>query len=158
IPYPDKTGDQLRWGVPCLVLALLFLLAFLRNEDDPGFRNLAHLILGGVGALMCVGGLLAGNVRGQCLLHQGLIFCTIVAVYILPFVGSRGISEAVGYRAAGGLAVLGALVVVVALGRSMFGTGAYRYFTSYGLIFILVGILYVLAGACTALDWPFFVL
>src|SRR4051794_1616762 len=51
MPFPEKVGDSFRYGVPCILLSLLFLLAFLRNEDAPFYRDLAQrvLLLAGVG-------------------------------------------------------------------------------------------------------------
>src|SRR5262245_30156425 len=58
IPHPKVMGDQLRFGAPCLVLAVLFILAGLRNETDDAFRRLMELIFGGAGALFSLVGLL----------------------------------------------------------------------------------------------------
>src|SRR5262249_54270119 len=123
IPYPSAVGNQFRWGVPCAVVSLLFLLAFLRNEEDPFLRNLVQLLLGGAGLAMAVVGLLGGNVRGGFFLPYGLVLSLLGLVYVGAFVGSRGISDDRAYYAAVALAVAGVVVALVALVRSIFPGG-----------------------------------
>src|SRR4051794_23351665 len=50
IPAQGAVGGLfLPWGFVCLVLGLVFLLAFSRHEDDPFWRRMTATTLGGVG-------------------------------------------------------------------------------------------------------------
>jgi hypothetical protein len=157
-PYPNAVGDQLRWGVLFLTIALLFLLAFLRNEEDDFRRTLAQRVLGLAGAALAIVGLIGGNIRGDFFLPVGLVFSLIGLVYVAAYIGSRGISDDLAYYAAIGLVFLGAAIIVLSLSRSLFATAGGRYFVSYGVILLFVGLLYLATGIVMALDWPLFVL
>jgi ABC-2 type transport system permease protein len=156
LPYPKAMADQLRFGAPCLLLALFFFLAGLRNEDDPGIRNVLELIFGGAGALMALVGLFGGNIRGEFLLPLGLVFALLGLLYLAAFVSSRGISDDLAYYAALGMAGVGAIVVVIALVRAF--AGVQGWFASYGVILMTVGIGYILAGGGLASDLTLLVL
>ncbi|MFO0845357.1 MAG: ABC transporter permease [Gemmataceae bacterium] len=158
IPYPSAVGDLMRWGVPCLVIALLFLLAFLRNEDDPYFRNLTQKVLGTAGAALALGGLFGGNLRADFFLPMGLVFSLIGLVYVTAYVGSRGVSDDTAYYASVGLAAAGGLVALVALGRSLLTAGGSSYFVSVGVMLLFVGLLYATVGLVMALDRPILVM
>jgi len=158
MPFPEKVGDSFRYGVPCILLALLFMLAFLRNEDVPFYRDLAQrvLLLAGVG--MAAFGLFGGMLRGDILLPVGLVLSLVGLLYLISFVGTKGISSDLAYYVALGISGVGALVILLSLGRSLFSSGGATYFTSYGLILLLVGLFYIATGAGMSLDWPVFVL
>jgi ABC-2 type transport system permease protein len=160
IPYPQKAGDLFRYAVLCLLLALLFFLAFLRNEDDPLIRRIAEFTLGGAGALMALIGLFGGNVRGEFLMPFGLILAVLGVLYLTSFVATRGISGDLAYRVALGLTAVGLLVALVAVVRSFLPPPADipSYFKPYGFTLLLLGVLYSLFGAALFADWPFFVL
>jgi hypothetical protein len=156
-PRPEA-GALFRFGVPCLILSLLFILAFLRNETDDSMRNIAQMILGIAGGLMAIVGLAGGNIRGEFLLPFGLVLSLLGLIYLAAFVGTRGISNDIAYQTALGLAGAGLLVVLVSLGRSLFGSTGSNYFVSYGSLLLLVGLLYTCFGAGLASDMPLFVL
>lgn len=158
VPYPGKIGDLFRYGVPCLLIALLFLLAFLRNEDDDFVRDLAQKLLLGAGALMALVGLFAGNVSGDFFLPQGLVYSVVGLLFLVAFVGSRDLHSDLAYNAALAVAGVGLLVILIALGRSLAGAAGASYFVSHGVIFVFVGLLYLVTGAGMALDWPVFIL
>ena len=158
VPYPDKVGDQFRWAVPCLVIGLLFLISFLRNEDDPAIRNYSQLFLGGVGVVLAVGGLLGGFIKIDFFLPMGLILGVLGLLYVTAFVASRGTGDDLGFYAALGLCGLGVLIVLIALSKSIFPAEGYRFFVSQGFLFLLTGLLAIALGAGMSLDWPLFVL
>jgi hypothetical protein len=158
IPYPNRAGDQFRWGVLCVGVALLFLLAFLRNEDEPFLRQLAQRVIGALGLGMAVVGLLGGNVRGEFFLPTGLVLSLLGLVYLCAFVGTKGISDDLAYYVAVGVGLAGAAVVLVSLGRSLFAAEETRYFVSYGVVLLIVGLLYLATGLIMASDWPVFIL
>ncbi|MFO0925596.1 MAG: ABC transporter permease [Gemmataceae bacterium] len=158
IPYPNAVGDLFRYGVPCLLIALLFLLAFLRNEDDDFVRDLAQKLLLFAGAGMAVLGLFAGNVSGDFFLPQGLVYSVVGLLFLVAFVGSRDLHSDLAYNTALAVAGAGVLIILIALGRSLAGAAGASYFVSYGVIFVFVGLLYVATGAGLALDRPVFIL
>ncbi len=147
-----------RFSVPVLVLSLLFVLSFLRNETDPPVRQMVQYALGGAGALMIVIGLGGGNVRGEFLLPAGLVLALLGLVYVAAFVGSRGIADDLAYRAALGLAAVGALVILVALVRSFLPSSTVSYFKTYGFLLMVVGFLYLGVSALLAAESPVAVL
>jgi ABC-type transport system involved in multi-copper enzyme maturation permease subunit len=159
-PYPAKAGDQFRYAVPCASLALLFFLAFLRNEDDPFFRRVAQFTLGAAGLVMALVGLLGGNVRGDFLLPYGLVLGLLGLVYLVAFVSSRGVSDDLAYRAALGVGLLGLLVLVIALVRSFLPPpkDVVSYFQAYGVLLLGLGLLYALVAAALCSDHPLVVL
>jgi ABC-type transport system involved in multi-copper enzyme maturation permease subunit len=156
-PKP-AAGALFRYGVPCLILALLFLLAFLRNETDLAIRDIAQQFLGGGGALMALIGLVGGNIRGEFFLPYGVVLSLLGLVYVAAFVATRGLSNDLAYYAAVGLAGAGLVVVAVALGRSFFSDASTRYFITYGTLLVFVGLLYTATGGMLASDAPLFVL
>jgi len=103
LPYNKQPGSLFGQGFLCLFLGLLFLLAFLRNEEDAWFRTLAENIIGGAGALMAVVGLVGGNIKGEFLTPIGLLLAVLGLLYLIAFVGSRGIGDNLAYRAGLGL-------------------------------------------------------
>jgi hypothetical protein len=147
-----REGQQglFRYGVPCLLLCPLFLLAFLRNEDFPAVRNLAEYALGGAGAVMAIVGLFGANLRGDFLLPYGLILALLGLFFVGSFVGARGISDDRAHRVAVALSLVGLIVILVALVRSFLPSA--RYFESYGFLLVLIGMLYVGVGAGLASD------
>ena len=158
LPYPDRVGGLFRWAVPCLLVGLLFLISFLRNEDDPAVRNYSQLFLGGVGAVLAIAGVLGGFLRVDYFLPMGLVLGLVGLAFLAAFTGSRGVGDDLGFYAALALCLLGFLVIVITLGRSIFPATGYRFFVSQGFLFLLVGLAYLAVGAGLSLDWPLFVL
>ena len=159
LPYPDnKVGGLFRWAVPCLLIGLLFLISFLRNEDDRAIRNYSQLFLGVVGAILAVAGVLGGFLNVNYFMPMGLVLGLIGLAFLAAFIASRGIADDLGFYCALALCLLGVLVIVIALGKSIFPANGYRFFVSQGFLFLLVGLAYLAVGAGLSLDWPLFVL
>lgn len=168
VPYNKQPGALFGQGLVCLFLGLMFLLAFLRNEDDAWFRTMAENIIGAAGALMAIVGLVGGNIKGEFLTPIGLLLTLIGIVYLAAFVGSRGIGDNLAYRASQGIGGLGALVVLVALLRSALPPLFYRwhwmqtqpgdYFIPYGLLLMALGLLCVAVSLLECSDWRWIVL
>jgi ABC-type transport system involved in multi-copper enzyme maturation permease subunit len=168
VPYNKQPGALFGQGFLCLFLGLLFLLAFLRNEEDAWFRTMAENVIGGVGALMAVIGLVGGNIKGEFLTPIGLLLAVLGLVYLTAFVGSRGIGDNLAYRAGLGIGAVGALVFVVALLRSALPPLFYRwhwtqtqpgeYFVPNGLLLMALGVLYVAVSLLECSDWNWIVL
>src|SRR5262249_54873386 len=141
LPYPNKVGDQLQAGFLCFCLALVFLLAFLRNETDPVVRTFAQRALAGAGALMVAVGLIGGNVRTDFLLPIGLEFAALGFVYLATFVGSRGTVDDQAYYVGLGLGAPGAFAFLVAFARSfVFKQPGTNYLLPNGLLLMGVGL------------------
>lgn len=165
VPYNKQMGTLFGQGYFCLFLGLLFLLAFLRNEDDAWIRQVAEYVLGGVGAVSAVIGLAGGTIKGEFLMPIGLLLSVLGLIYLTAFVGSRGIGDDWGYRAGLGIGAVGALVFVIALGRSLLPPLFYRwhwtqnqpseYFVPYGLPLMAVGLIYVAVSflECSDRNW-----
>jgi ABC-2 type transport system permease protein len=126
LPKPSAMGDQLRYGAPLMLVALLFFVASLRNEEDESFRRTMELILGASGALLALASLVmlllvrtdASMTRHQNLLSLGLTLGGFGLVYLFAFIKTRGISDDLAYYAALALVGVGALFGVVTLFRT----------------------------------------
>jgi ABC-type transport system involved in multi-copper enzyme maturation permease subunit len=152
-PYPTKVwGGQFRYGFLCLLLSLFFMLAYLRNETDRFVRNVAELTVGGAGAVMVLIGLVGGNVRGEFLLPYGLLLSILGVVYLTAFVGVRGTSSDLAYNAGRAIAALGLLVMLIALVRTFLPATPRGYFLSYGLVLLVIGLIYAVVGFCLFSD------
>jgi ABC-2 type transport system permease protein len=168
VPYNKQPGALFGQGFLCLFLGLLFLLAFLRNEDDAWFRTLAENIIGGAGGLMALIGLIGGNINGEFLTPYGLLLAVLGLVYLTAFVGSRGIGDNLAYRAGLGIGGAGILVFVVALLRSALPPLFYRwhwtqtqpggYFVPYGLLLMAMGVFYIAVSLLECSEWRWIVL
>lgn len=156
--YYRFPGNTFRWGVPCLLIGLLFLVSFLRNEDAPNLRDIAQKIIGVTGGSLAIIGLLGGNVRAEFFLPMGVVFSLVGLIYITALVGSRGISDDLGYYSALGLAGLGLLFAIICLLRSLFSSTGADYFVGVGVLLFLISMIYLAVGAGLALDWPIFVM
>ncbi len=162
VPYNGKSGTLFGQGFLCLSLGLLFLLAFLRNEDDAWLRNLAQLVIGGAGALLALVGFIGGNIKGEFLTPIGALLALLGIIFLAAFVLSRGISDDRVYRAGQIIGVAGCVVFLVALGRSMLPPLFYRwhwkdtmpaeYLVPYGLLLMALGALYIVISLLLCSD------
>lgn len=168
VPYNKQPAAFFGQGFGFLFLGLLFLLAFLRNEDDIWFRKLAENVIGGVGAAMALIGLVGGTIKGEFLLPIGLLLAILGLIYLTGFVGSRGIGDNLAYRAGLGIGGVGIIVFVIAFFRSLLPPLFYRwhwtqtqpgeYFIPYGLLLMTLGLLYVVVSLLECSDWRWIVL
>ncbi|HMC64788.1 MAG TPA: ABC transporter permease [Gemmataceae bacterium] len=151
----------LKFGFPCLLLGLLFLLPSTRNETDPKIRQISIGILGLLGAAFALTGLIGGTFSDTFLLPTGLVLSLLGLGYLWAFIGLQGIADELGYRAALGMGAAGLIVFVVALGRSILPPLFYSwhwlsrrpepYFLEGGLLLMIVGLLFlgVAVGLCS---------
>ncbi len=168
VPYPRAAGDQFGLGFLCLSLALLFLLAVLRNENEGGARTLIQRFLLGAGAAMAVAGLVGGTVRAEFLLPVGLLLAFLGLIYLTGFVATKGTDDELAYRTAAGMAVAGCAAFLVALVRSLYPTVANllrkggpavpEYLVPAGFVLAAVGVAYVLVAAALVSDNRYVVL
>ncbi len=150
VPNP-KVGDQFRSGFPCMALALVFVLAALRNEDDFQVRNLIQLALGAVGSGMVLVGAIGGNINEPVfLVPYGLLLTLLGLCYLAGFVLSRGVGDDQAYWTGRGIGAFGLLVFVVAFLRSALPPLFYSYgwkqsqpapyFIPFGLLLMVLGL------------------
>ncbi len=146
-----NVGDQFKSGFPCMVLALVFVAAALRNEDEHPFRDYVQYALGGVGGLMLLIGVIGGMFRGEFLLPFGLLLAILGICYVAAFVASRGTSDDTAYYSGWALGAVGLIVFLYAFFRSLVPPlfyslgwwGADRpqaYLIPVGLLLMVVGL------------------
>jgi ABC-2 type transport system permease protein len=139
-------------GTAAGLLALLFLLAFIRNETDEEWRTLAIHVLGGVGALAAGVAFVGSNIFDHFLFANldfmrpnGFLLALLGLGYLWAFVVCRGRSDDLAHLtglAAGGV---GAGIVILALVRSLLPMSwkTAMPFVPNGLGLIFLGLLYV---------------
>jgi ABC-type transport system involved in multi-copper enzyme maturation permease subunit len=150
IPFKDTTAEArfLSYGFTCFLLALFFLLPFVRNETDATWRERTLAILGLAGAALALTGFIGGNVRVEFLIPSGLLLAVLGLAYLWAFAGLIGTADDRGYRAGMAFGAVGTVVFLVALGRSLFQTG---YLVPSGLLMMGLGLVYaaMAAGLCS---------
>jgi ABC-2 type transport system permease protein len=149
-------------GVPCLILGLLFLMAFIRNETEDIFRLTAVRVVGFLGAAAAVGGLFFGSIFAEFLIFRGAILCLIGLLYLAAYVAQEEITKDWGYWAALAMGAAGILTFLVALGRSVSpplatyfnwtDTPPASYFIPWGLVLMGFGLAYFLFGVGVCSD------
>jgi ABC-2 type transport system permease protein len=139
VPWREKMGDQFNSGFLCISLALLYLLAFLRNETDPAIRERTQYVLGAAGLAMSAIGLGGGCIKGEFLLPYGALLGILGLCYLGAFIASRGVSNDNAYYAGLGLGAGGLLVIVVAVCRSIFHGPGNSFLLPYGMLLIGLG-------------------
>jgi ABC-2 type transport system permease protein len=153
-----KVGDKFGLGFALMTLALFFILAFLRNEDDPLLRRVGQYVLGGAGAALAATGLIGGNVHVNFLVPYGLLVAVLGLAYLASFIVSLGISEDTAYRTAIGLAVTGGVVFLVALIRVVVAPRPVEYMVPAGVLLMILGVAYAVTGFGLFSDRPLVVL
>jgi ABC-2 type transport system permease protein len=153
LPYPNQVGDLFGPGFLLALLGLPFLLGFLRNEDDPWLRNLAHAVLGVLGALMAIVGLIGGNLAVNFLVPFGELLAILGLIYLVAFIVSRGIGDDIAYRSGLALGAVGILVFVVALARTVFAARSVEYLVPSGAVLLFLGFVYTAVSFGLCSDW-----
>jgi ABC-2 type transport system permease protein len=136
-------------GIGCLLLALLFTLAFLRHETEAEWHTMALNLVGGLAAVLAVGGLGFSLISENFLLPNGLLLGLLGLVYLWAFVAVRGKADDRSYQVGMGAAALGALVIVVSLVRGYIvpwfaKTTFGAYMVPSGALLTGLGLLYAL--------------
>lgn len=167
-PIPAVGSLFLPWGYLFLALSLLFLVPAMRHETDPTWQQAAQGALGVGGVVMALAGLVGGNI-GTFLLPYGFLLAMLGLAFWWAFVALRGTADNLGYRAGVAMGVLGLLILVVALVRSvgpslLYGLGwsAVRpvesYFASAGMVLSVLGLAYLGVSLGLVSDHPIAVL
>jgi ABC-type transport system involved in multi-copper enzyme maturation permease subunit len=149
-------GLFLPWGFICLVLSLVFLLAYSRHEDDPLWEKVTVYTVGGIGAAAALTGLMGGSIAVNFLVPYGLVLALIGLFYLWATISLRGAPEELRHRIGVALGVLGAVVALVALVRCLI-PGAH-YLVPAGLLLMGLGALYVVIAVGLVSERQFIVL
>jgi ABC-2 type transport system permease protein len=131
-------GLFLPWGFVCLVLSLVFLLAFSRHEDDPLWEKVTFYTVGGIGAAGALAGLVGGSISTNFLVPYGLVLAIIGLFYLWATISLPSTPAELRYRIGVAMGVLGAVVALVALARCFIP--GQRYLVPSGLLVIAVGL------------------
>lgn len=161
IPYPERVGDQFGMGFGLMFLALFFLLAYLRNEDDVWFRQLAQVVLGVSGVAMAATGVVGGNVTVNFLVPYGALLMVLGLIYLACFVSSRSVSDDLAWRTALVFGLVGVLLFLIAFVRSiapLFVGRPAEYLVPAGILLMLLGVLYAFVALLLTSDQTFVVL
>jgi ABC-2 type transport system permease protein len=161
LPWPTRVGDLFGLGFSLMTLGLFFILAFLRNEDEPWYRNLAHYVLGVAGAAMALTGLVGGCVSVDFLVPFGTLLSILGLVYLSCFIASRGTSDDRAYWVAQAMGVAGIVVFLIAFLRSIIPVFAGRraeYLVPAGMLLMILGVFYIAAALFLTSERPMVVL
>jgi ABC-type transport system involved in multi-copper enzyme maturation permease subunit len=116
----------LPWGVAAGLLSLMFAVPFTRHETDDGLRNIVSYGMLGVGALLCVGVVVAGLFNPDFLAGKGLALALLGLGFVCAYLGQVETAEGLGYAVAFALGAIGAAVAFYAFGRTVFPTVLYE--------------------------------
>jgi ABC-type transport system involved in multi-copper enzyme maturation permease subunit len=152
----------LPYGLFCLVLGLLFTMAFVRNETEARMRDIAVYVVGGAGAALALTGFLGGTIDLRFLIPFGVVLVPLGFVFLWAFISMRGITDDLGHWAALGVGLVGFVFFLIALGRSYLPPvlerihaitpGAAPYVMPAGLLLMGGGLLYLLLSAAYLSD------
>jgi ABC-type transport system involved in multi-copper enzyme maturation permease subunit len=118
-----STGYYLMpWGLTAAMLSLLFALAFVRHEPDDGLRGIVLNILLALGALLCVGTVLAAVLRSDFPVGTEAALALLGVGFICAYLSRVDASEGPGYAVAFTLGALGAAVLFLAFAWATFPT------------------------------------
>jgi gliding motility-associated transport system permease protein len=145
------------FGWACFLAGLFFLIPFCRNETDETHRRYGLMALGGIGAALALVGLAGGLLVEGFALTYGSVLAMLGLGYLCAFVGQLGGADLDGYRPAMLLGIIGGLVFVAALIRSVI-PGARPYFIPSGLMVMALGAIYALVSVFLVSDWRLLVL
>jgi len=145
------------FGLLGLTLGLLYEMAFIRNETDVTVRDRITYVIGGLGAVMAVGGLFFGTIFRDFLLTYGLLLILGGFFFLWVFIGMRGVADRLGRLASLGVGYAGAAAFVVAFARSVVlpwvtGRQLEPYTIPYGLVMMTSGALYGTLGLALLSD------
>lgn len=109
----------LPWGAFALFVGLGFLAAFLKHENESNFSEWGEVVLLGTGGVLFISSAILGVFWPAALVGIGIVMALIGLAYLAVYLARVDVSVGRGYQVALGLGVLGALILVLALGRSI---------------------------------------
>jgi ABC-2 type transport system permease protein len=141
-----KPTSFLAYGWASLLAALCFLLCCARHETEPGWRKRLLVALGGVGALLAVGGILGGIVVEGFMLTYGSLMAIIGLAYLVGFLTQADPAGETAHRAGLAIGAGAVFVILYALLRSMIPAALKMdvapFFVPTGLLLLVLGVLY----------------
>ena len=158
----------LPYGIPCLALALVFLLAVLRHETDAFWRKLILRVVGIAGAVMVVAGFLFSNVNldfgflqnrsSDYLQGEGTILVFLGLFYVAGFIAMQEPGNQLAFKSGLAMGGIGLFVFLLALWRSLYPTimdlpPDQAYLVPEGLILMGLGLVYLIFGLGVCCDW-----
>jgi ABC-type transport system involved in multi-copper enzyme maturation permease subunit len=168
LPIQGPAGAQfLPKGLPAMVVAVFFLMAFVRNETEEIFRVVAIYILGGVGAAAAVGGLFFGTIYESFLIPYGIVLCLLGIIYLSAFLALVDQKRDLAYLTGQAMVAIGAVVFLIAFARSVYpalaqwrgwSSAGKPYFMPSGLTLMGCGLFYLCYGVCVVSDRPLVVM
>ena len=82
------------------MVGLLFTVPFCRHETDELYRNAAVTMLLAVGAILSIGGVVAGLVRPEFLTGPGLTLALLGLAFLCAYLGQVDTSDGIGFTVA----------------------------------------------------------
>ena len=159
----------LPYGVPCLGLSLIFLLAVVRHETDEFWRKLILRVLGVAGGIMVVAGFFFSNVTidfgflqnrssSDYLQGEGIIFMFLGLFYLAGFIAMQEPGSLLGFRSGLAMGGIGLAAFLLALWRSIYPSimqlpPDQAYLVPEGLLLMGLGLLYFFFGLGVCCDW-----
>ncbi|MCI0379626.1 MAG: ABC transporter permease [Gemmataceae bacterium] len=116
-------GWFLPLGISFLSLALIFLLAPLRNETDAGFRKILVNVIGILGAAMLAFGLLVGQFHQDFLLREGVLLIMLGLCYLACYIGMQDAGSDIAFSCGVALGIIGAVNLLLAWRHVFFPSG-----------------------------------
>jgi ABC-2 type transport system permease protein len=149
-------------------IGIPFLLTAGRHETDPKLRRALTYAMFSIGAVMALAGLSISQFNERFLFSLGIILSLLGLAYLWALAMLTGTESDTGTMVARFIALVGGLVVLYALGRSIIPYTLYNlgwlyvepaaYFTTVGLIILALGMLYLVIGIGAVSETPIVVL
>jgi ABC-type transport system involved in multi-copper enzyme maturation permease subunit len=166
LPLFGKPG---LFGLGCLafIMALLFIMAFLRHETDAMIAGIAKAALGFVGSISAVVGITGcsigpENLRSSPFLAEFFVAGLFGMLFLASYLGSRGMSDDFTYKVArlalwGGLLLLTYALLRSALPPFLYAFGYIKvrpaeFFIPGGFLLMVLGTLYFVSAALVSSD------
>jgi hypothetical protein len=158
----------LPYGVPSLILAMIFLLAVVRHETDASWSKRILRVLGVAGGVMMIAGFLFSNVSldfgflqnrsSDFLQGQGIILILLGLFYVAGFLAMQEPGNPLTFKVGLGVGALGLVAFLLALWRSIYPViqdlpPDQSYLVPEGLILMGLGLVYMIfaLGICSDL-------
>jgi len=145
------------FGWACFLAGLFFLIPFCRNETDESHRRYGLIGLGAIGAGLALVGLIGGLFIEGFALTYGSVLALLGLAYVCAYVSQLGGADLGGYRPAVLLGIVGGLVFLAALIRSVIPSDR-PYFVPTGLVLMTIGATYAVVSLFLVSDWRLIVL
>lgn len=126
------------FGWTCFFSGLFFLIVYCKNETETASRQIGLYALGGFGAALALTGFVVGNILGGFVLTHGSVLALLGLAYLCAFVSQSGGADLGGRQPALAIGLLGLLVFVIALIRTLIPHET-PYFIPAGLLLMLLG-------------------